>query len=72
VEVAGPIRLLASDRGHEREPRLCCDVEAFLAASDVVGGRLSAAKSQPPGALLGVAKLAFPGLMIEIEATAAK
>jgi 2-iminobutanoate/2-iminopropanoate deaminase len=48
------------------------DVEAFLAASDVVGGRLSAAKSQPPGALLGVAKLAFPGLMIEIEATAAK
>ena len=48
------------------------DVAAFLAASDIVGNRLSAAQSQPPGALLGVAKLAFPGLMIEIEATAAK
>ena len=48
------------------------DVEAFLAAGDVVGGRLAAAQSQPPGTLLGVAKLAFPGLMIEIEATAAK
>jgi enamine deaminase RidA (YjgF/YER057c/UK114 family) len=48
------------------------DVEAFLKASDVVGSRLGEAKSQPPGALLGVAKLAFPGLMIEIEATAAK
>jgi enamine deaminase RidA (YjgF/YER057c/UK114 family) len=48
------------------------DVEAFLSAADVVGSRLAAAQSQPPGTLLGVAKLAFPGLMIEIEATAAK
>jgi enamine deaminase RidA (YjgF/YER057c/UK114 family) len=48
------------------------DVDAFLSAADVVGGRLSAAASQPPGTLLGVAKLAFPGLMIEIEATAVK
>ena len=48
------------------------DVEAFLAAGDVVGGRLGAAQSQPPGTLLGVTKLAFPGLMIEIEATAVK
>jgi enamine deaminase RidA (YjgF/YER057c/UK114 family) len=48
------------------------DVEAFLSASDVVGSRLAEAASQPPGTLLGVAKLAFPGLMIEIEATAAK
>jgi enamine deaminase RidA (YjgF/YER057c/UK114 family) len=48
------------------------DVDAFLSAADVVGGRLSAAQSQPPGTLLGVAKLAFPGLMIEIEATAVK
>jgi enamine deaminase RidA (YjgF/YER057c/UK114 family) len=46
------------------------DVEAFLAAGDVVGSRLAGA--QPPGTLLGIAKLAFPGLMIEIEATAAK
>jgi enamine deaminase RidA (YjgF/YER057c/UK114 family) len=46
------------------------DVEGFLSASDVVGTRL--AGSAPPGTLLGVSKLAFPGLMIEIEATAAK
>ena len=48
------------------------DVDAFLGASDAVGSRLAAAASQPPGTLLGVAKLAFPGLMIEIEATAVK
>jgi enamine deaminase RidA (YjgF/YER057c/UK114 family) len=48
------------------------DVEAFLGASDVVANRLIEAGSQPPGVLLGVAKLAFPGLMIEMEATAAK
>ena len=48
------------------------DVDAFLGASEIVGSRLAAAQSQPPGTLLGVAKLAFPGLMIEIEATAVK
>jgi len=65
----------ASGYGLEHVVRLnyyTTDIEAFLSASDIVGGRLSAAKSQPPGTLLGVAKLAFPGLMIEIEATAAK
>ncbi len=48
------------------------DIDGFLRASDVVGARLAAAKCQPPGTLLGVSKLAFPGLMIEMEATAAK
>jgi enamine deaminase RidA (YjgF/YER057c/UK114 family) len=48
------------------------DVDGFLAASDVVGSRLEAAKCQPSGTLLGVSKLAFPGLMIEIEATAVR
>ena len=48
------------------------DVEAFLGAADVFGSRLAAAGSQPPGTLLGVAKLAFPGLMVEIEATAVR
>jgi enamine deaminase RidA (YjgF/YER057c/UK114 family) len=48
------------------------DVEAFLSASDIVGSRLAEAACQPPGTLLGVSKLAFPGLMIEIEATAVK
>ena len=46
------------------------DVDAFLAAGDVVGRCL--AGSAPPGTLLGISKLAFPGLMIEMEATAAK
>jgi len=46
------------------------DVDAFLAAGDVVGSRL--AGSRPPGTLLGITKLAFPGLMIEIEATAVR
>jgi enamine deaminase RidA (YjgF/YER057c/UK114 family) len=46
------------------------DVDAYLAAGDVVGKCLAGV--QPPGTLLGVAKLAFPGLMIELEATAAK
>lgn len=48
------------------------DVDAFLGASDVVGSRLAAAGCQPSGTLLGISKLAFPGLMIEIEATAAR
>ena len=48
------------------------DVDAFLGASDVVGSRLAAAGCQPSGTLLGVTKLAFPGLMIEIEATAVR
>ena len=48
------------------------DVDAFLSASDVVGAHLAPAACQPSGTLLGVTKLAFPGLMIEIEATAVK
>ena len=48
------------------------DVDAFLGAGDIVGSRLGSAGCQPSGTLLGVTKLAFPGLMIEIEATAAK
>jgi enamine deaminase RidA (YjgF/YER057c/UK114 family) len=46
------------------------DVDAFLAAGDVVGRCLDG--TAPPGTLLGISKLAFPGLMIEMEATAAK
>ena len=48
------------------------DVDGFLGASDVVGNRLAAASCQPSGTLLGISKLAFPGLMIEIEATAVR
>jgi enamine deaminase RidA (YjgF/YER057c/UK114 family) len=47
------------------------DVDAFLQASDILGERLGAAGVTPPGTLLGVARLAFPELMVEVEATAA-
>lgn len=49
------------------------DVDAFFAAyPEAVAGRLAAAGCQPASTLLGVTRLAFPQLMIEIEATAAK
>jgi 2-iminobutanoate/2-iminopropanoate deaminase len=48
------------------------DLDAFFAAHDVAINRLKEAGCQPPGTLLGISKLAFPGLLIEMEATAAK
>ena len=46
------------------------DVDAFLANAGVIGERTGGAGVAPAGTLLGVARLAFPELMIEIEATA--
>ena len=46
------------------------DVDAFLASYGELAGRLAAAGVAPPGTLLGVARLAFPELMVELEATA--
>ena len=46
------------------------DVDAYLASSAVLGQRLGAAGVMPTGTLLGVARLAFPELMVEIEGTA--
>jgi enamine deaminase RidA (YjgF/YER057c/UK114 family) len=46
------------------------DVDAFLANAGVLGERTGAAGVAPPGTLLGVARLAFPELMVELEATA--
>ena len=46
------------------------DVDAFMANSVVLGERLGAAGVMPAGTLLGVARLAFPELMVEIEGTA--
>ena len=43
------------------------DVDAFMANAGVLGERLGAAGVMPPGTLLGVARLAFPDLMIELE-----
>jgi enamine deaminase RidA (YjgF/YER057c/UK114 family) len=48
------------------------DVDAFFASgAEVIGARVGTAGGPPPaGTLLGVARLAFPELMIELEATA--
>jgi enamine deaminase RidA (YjgF/YER057c/UK114 family) len=48
------------------------DVDAFIEAGAVHGGRLAEAGCRPAGTLLGVARLAFPALLVEIEATAAR
>jgi enamine deaminase RidA (YjgF/YER057c/UK114 family) len=46
------------------------DVDAFLASYGTAAQRTAAAGVAPPGTLLGVARLAFPELMVELEATA--
>ncbi len=46
------------------------DVDAFFEHYGVLAGRLGAAGVAPPGTLLGVTRLAFPELMVELEATA--
>jgi enamine deaminase RidA (YjgF/YER057c/UK114 family) len=48
------------------------DVDSFFDAYEVVAKRLAEAGCQPASTLLGVARLAFPELLVEIEATAAK
>ena len=47
------------------------DIAAFHTAAPKVGVRLRAADCKPASTLLGVAGLAMPELMIELEATAA-
>ncbi len=47
------------------------DVDAFLAHAGELAERLRTAGCRPASTLLGVARLASPELMIEIEATAA-
>lgn len=47
------------------------DMDAFFEhAPGVLGPRLGAAGVMPPGTLLGVTRLAFPELLVELEATA--
>lgn len=46
------------------------DVDAFFADYDYLTGRLTEANCQYAGTLLGVTRLAFPELMLELEATA--
>lgn len=49
-----------------------CDVDATLQNYDLLVQRLQAANCQPSGVLVGVTRLAFPELLVEIEVTAAK
>lgn len=46
------------------------DIDAFFATYETAASRLAAVGVAPPGTLLGVARLAFPELMVELEATA--
>ena len=48
------------------------DVDQFFNAFEVVKDRLADAGCKPASTLLGVTRLAFPELMVEIEATAMK
>jgi 2-iminobutanoate/2-iminopropanoate deaminase len=48
------------------------DVQQFFAAYDAATNRLIRVGCQPASTLLGVASLALPELMVEIEATAMK
>lgn len=48
------------------------DIDATLAAYDAVVERLQLAGATPPASLIGVNRLAFPGMANEIEATAAR
>lgn len=47
------------------------DVDAFFEAYEVVATRLAACEARVSSTVLGVARLAFPQLLVEIEATAA-
>jgi enamine deaminase RidA (YjgF/YER057c/UK114 family) len=46
------------------------DVDAVLAGYESMAGRLAAVGVAPPATLLGVTRLAFPELLVELEATA--
>jgi len=46
------------------------DVDKAMDNFDVLGAKLGSVGVSPPMSLLGITRLAIPGLMIEIEATA--
>jgi enamine deaminase RidA (YjgF/YER057c/UK114 family) len=48
------------------------DVDAVFQNYLIIAERLGAAGVQPPGSLLGVARLAYPELLVELEATAVR
>ncbi len=48
------------------------DIDAMFEHYRLIAERFGAAGVQPPGSLLGVSRLAFPELMVELEATAVR
>ena len=48
------------------------DVDDFVNNYGVFAERLEAAGVRPPATLVGVTRLAFPGILVEIQATAAR
>ena len=48
------------------------DVDAYRQAAPAVGARLGQAGVRQAASLIGVARLALPELLIEVEATAAR
>ncbi len=55
------------------DPAYAAEVAPFnLAHFGVLGERLGRAGATPPMTLVGVARLALPGMLVEIEATAGR
>ncbi len=46
------------------------DVDLFMKSANALGARLAQSGCRPAATLLGVARLAFPELLVEFEATA--
>ena len=66
--------LSAADMGLANVIRLniyTTDVDQAMKHFDVLGARFGPVGATPPMTLLGVTRLAIPGLLIEVEATAA-
>ncbi len=66
--------LSAADMGLANTTRISIyttDVDEAMKNFDVLGSRFGPLNAAPPMTLLGVTRLAIPGLMFEIEATAA-
>jgi len=66
--------LSAADMGVTNITRLniyATDVDEAMKHFDLLGARLGPVDGAPPMTLLGVTRLAMPGLLFEVEATAA-
>jgi enamine deaminase RidA (YjgF/YER057c/UK114 family) len=77
VKALDNIEAVLSEAGYEltdvvRLNYYTTDVDAFMGAYDALAQRLAERNCRPASTLLGVTKLAFPDVLVEIEATAVK